>query len=71
MEYQSSPIFQQAQQVANQTGQQLVIIRDSSDGKYYAAPAIGWMNADGRIEGIPSYTLIDVIDPDYSQQTDG
>ncbi|NEQ80702.1 MAG: hypothetical protein F6K26_10740 [Moorea sp. SIO2I5] len=49
-------------------GQQLVIIRDSSDGKYYPAPAIAWMNADGEISGMPDYTLIDIIDPDLPQQ---
>ena len=63
----NSSIKQQAQHYANQTGQQLVIIRDSSDGKYYAAPAIAWMNADGEISGIPDYTLVDIIDPDLPQ----
>ena len=55
-------ILKQAQKVASQMKQQLVVIKDS-EGKYYGVPAIAWITSNGEIEGMTEYTFVTAVDP--------
>ena len=52
----TQPILEAAKRMTNKLREQIVILRDRSDGKLYASSAIKWLNNDRKIE--QSFTSI-------------
>ena len=46
----TQPILEAAKRMTNKLREQIVILRDRSDGKLYASSAIKWLNNDRKIE---------------------